>query len=236
MPPSRNASGKGCRSRRRCRSARIGWHPSSRHVLVHCIDRDIKALAALGKTGFLKIMAVTHTGITTDDFLKFVADWITITHHPCFNRLYTELVSQPMIELLSFPRQRFSRPSSSPAAAWSSCVSSPSASRHSAGAGSGLFRVVRYQLRSGDKPVGINRFIGRRPVFAFGNSDVDQEMLEWTAAGTGAFMGLCITRRRAYDRKSRVGRLEKAWDEAVRHGWTVTNMKTEWKKVFAFEP
>jgi hypothetical protein len=82
MPPSRNASGKGCRSRRRCRSTRIGWHPPSRHVLGHCIDRDIKALAALGKTGFLKIMAVTHTGITTDDFLKFVADWITIMHHP----------------------------------------------------------------------------------------------------------------------------------------------------------
>ena len=119
--------------------------------------------------------------------------------------------------------------------------------------------VVRYQLRSGDKPVlkkdgkiefvdggpgqpvGINRFIGRRPVFAFGNSDGDQVMLEWTAAGTDArFMGLVhhtdAEREWAYDRKSAVGRLDKAWDEAVRRGWTVTNMKTEWKRVFAFEP
>ena len=113
--------------------------------------------------------------------------------------------------------------------------------------------VVRYQLRSGDKPVvikdgkiefvdggpakpvDINQFIGRRPVFAFGNSDGDQLMLEWTAAGTGArFMGLVhhtdAAREWAYDRKSHVGPARKAWDEAVRHGWTVTNMKTEWKR------
>ena len=91
------------------------------------------------------------------------------------------------------------------------------------------------------KPVGINRFIGKRPVFAFGNSDGDQQMLEWTAAGTGArFMGLVhhtdAEREWAYDRKSYVGRLDKAWGEAVKRGWTVTNMKTEWKKIFPFEP
>jgi len=91
------------------------------------------------------------------------------------------------------------------------------------------------------KPVGINRFIGRRPIFAFGNSDGDQQMLEWTAAGSGArFMGLVhhtdAEREWAYDRKSYVGRLDKALDEANAKGWTVTNMKTEWKKVFAFEP
>ena len=91
------------------------------------------------------------------------------------------------------------------------------------------------------KPVGINRFIGKRPAFAFGNSDGDQQMLEWTAAGTGArFMGLVhhtdAEREWAYDRKSYVGRLDKAWGKAVKRGWTVTNMKTEWKKIFPFEP
>ena len=90
------------------------------------------------------------------------------------------------------------------------------------------------------KPVGINRFIGRRPVFAYGNSDGDQQMLEWTAAGAGArFMGIVhhddAEREWAYDRKSHVGRLDKAWDEAVKRGWALTSMKRDWKKVFAFE-
>jgi phosphoglycolate phosphatase-like HAD superfamily hydrolase len=223
------------------------------------LDRDIKALAALGETGFVKIMAVTHTGITTDDFSKIVADWIATARHPRFDRPYTDLVYQPMLELLSFLR----------ANGFKTFIVS--------GGGVEFMRVftervygippeqvvgssgvVRFQLRSNDKPVllkegkiefvddgpgkpvGINRFIGKRPVFAFGNSDGDQQMLEWTAAGSGArFMGLVhhtdAEREWAYDRKSYVGRLDKAWDEAVRRGWTVANMKTEWKRVFAFE-
>ncbi|HSF58382.1 MAG TPA: HAD family hydrolase [Candidatus Binatia bacterium] len=224
------------------------------------LDRDIKALAALGETGFLKIMAVTHTGITTDDFSKFVADWIATARHPRFDRPYTELVYQPMLELLGYLR----------ANGFKTFIVS--------GGGIEFMRVftervygippeqvvgssgvVRYQLRSGGKPVlikdgkiefvddgpgkpvGINRFIGRRPIFAFGNSDGDQQMLEWTAAGSGArFMGLVhhndAEREWAYDRQSPIGRLDKAWDEAAKRGWTVANMKTEWKKVFAFEP
>jgi phosphoglycolate phosphatase-like HAD superfamily hydrolase len=223
------------------------------------LDRDIKALAALGETGFVKIMAVTHTGITTDDFSKFVADWIATARHPRFDRPYTELVYQPMLEMLSFLR----------ANGFKTFIVS--------GGGVEFMRVftervygippeqvvgssgvVRFQLRPNDKPVlvkdgkiefvddgpgkpvGINRFIGRRPIFAFGNSDGDQQMLEWTAAGSGArFMGLVhhtdAEREWAYDRKSSVGRLDKAWDEAVKRGWTVANMKTEWKRVFAFE-
>jgi phosphoglycolate phosphatase-like HAD superfamily hydrolase len=224
------------------------------------LDRDIKALAALGETGFLKIIALTHTGMTTEDFSKFVADWIATARHPRFDRPYTELVYQPMLELLSYLR----------ANGFKTFIVS--------GGGVEFMRVftervygippeqvvgssgvVTYQLRSGGKPVlikngkiefvddgpgkpvGINRFIGRRPIFAFGNSDGDQQMLEWTAAGSGArFMGLVhhtdAEREWAYDRKSSVGRLDKAWDEAVRRGWTVANMKTEWKKIFTFEP
>ena len=123
----------------------------------------------------------------------------------------------------------------------------------------GSSAVTKYQMRTNDipvllrerkvefvddkagKPEGINRFIGRRPVFAFGNSDGDKEMLEWTAAGSGArFMGLVhhtdAVREWAYDRNSPVGRLDKAWDEAVRRGWTVVDMKRDWKKVFPFDP
>jgi hypothetical protein len=90
------------------------------------------------------------------------------------------------------------------------------------------------------KPVGIYRFIGRRPVFAFGNSDGDQQMLEYTAGGEGArFMGLVhhtdAVREYAYDRQSSVGRLDKAWDEAVKRGWTVVDMKNDWKVIFPFE-
>jgi len=224
------------------------------------LDRDIKALAALGETGFLRIMAVTHTGITAEDFTKIVADWITTARHPRFDRLYTELVYQPMLELLTFLR----------ANGFKTFIIS--------GGGIEFMRVftervygippeqvvgssgvLRYQMQPDykpvlikegkvefvddgpGKPVGINRFIGKRPVFAFGNSDGDQQMLEWTAAGTGArFMGLVhhtdAEREWAYDRKSYVGRLDKAWGEAVKRGWTVTNMKTEWKKIFPFEP
>ena len=224
------------------------------------LDRDIKALAALGETGFLRIMALTHTGITTDDFSKFVADWITTARHPRFNRLYTELIYRPMVELLSYLRANGFK---------TFIVSGGGVEFMRVFTGRlygippeqvvGSAGVVQFQMRANykpvllkqgkiefvddgpGKPVGINRFIGRRPIFAFGNSDGDQQMLEWTAAGSGArFMGLVhhtdAEREWAYDRQSAVGRLDKAWDEAVRRGWTVTNMKTEWKKIFAFEP
>ena len=90
------------------------------------------------------------------------------------------------------------------------------------------------------KPVGIYRAIGRRPIFAFGNSDGDWQMLQWTAAGDGPrFMGLVhhtdAVREYAYDRASKIGKLDKAWDDAVAKGWTVVDMKSEWNKMFAFE-
>jgi phosphoglycolate phosphatase-like HAD superfamily hydrolase len=223
-------------------------------------DNDTKALALLGETGFLKIIAATHTGMTTEEFSNIVANWITTTRHPRFNRLYTELVYQPMLELLNFVR----------ANGFKTFIVS--------GGGVEFMRVftervygippeqivgssgvVRYQFRPGSQPVllkegkiefvddgpgkpaGISRFIGRRPIFAFGNSDGDQQMLEWTAAGSGArFMGLVhhtdAEREWAYDRKSYVGRLDKALDEANAKGWTVVSMKTDWKKIFPFEP
>jgi len=224
------------------------------------LDRDIKALAALGETGFLKIIAATHAGITTDDFTKIVGDWIATARHPRFNRLYTELVYQPMLELLTFLRANnfkifiVSGGGTEFMRVFTERVYGIPPEQIVGSSG-----VVRYQFPPNGKPVlvktsqvefvddgpgkpvGINRFIGRRPIFAFGNSDGDQQMLEWTAAGSDArFMGLVhhtdAEREWAYDRKSYVGRLDKALDEANAKGWTVTNMKTEWKKVFPFDP
>ena len=224
------------------------------------LDRDIKALAALGETGFLKNMAVTHTGMTTDDFTKIVADWIATARHPRFKRPYTELVYQPMLELLGFLRANdFKTFIVSGGGVEFMRVFTERVYGIPPEQVVGSSGVVRYQFRPGSqpvllkenkiefvddgpgKPVGINRFIGRRPIFAFGNSDGDKQMLEWTAAGSGArFMGLVhhtdAEREWAYDRKSPIGTLNKALDEANARGWTVTSMKTEWKKVFAFEP
>jgi len=236
-------------------------HPDwkTKQPFMAVLDNDTKILAALGEKGFLKIIAATHAGLTAEEFNKIVAEWIATARHPRFNRVYTELVYQPMLELLRFMRANGFR---------TFVVS---------GGGVEFMRVftdriygippeqivgssgvMRYQLRPDGKPVllkesqiefvddgpgkpvGINRFIGRRPIFAFGNSDGDQQMLEWTAAGTGArFMGLVhhtdAEREWAYDRKSYVGRLDKALDEANRRGWTVTSMKTDWKRIFPFE-
>lgn len=220
---------------------------------------DRAALAALGEKGFLEIMAATHTGMTTEAFTKAVLDWLATARHPRFNRPYTDLVYQPMLELLALLRANqfktyivsgggieFMRP-------WTERVYGIPPEQVVGSSG-----VTRYELRPDGTPVlvkdpkvmfiddgpgkavGINQFIGRRPVFAFGNSDGDQQMLEWTAAGSGArFMGLVHhtdgVREYAYDRPSLVGQLDKAWNEALRRGWTIVDMKNDWKVIYPFE-
>jgi phosphoglycolate phosphatase-like HAD superfamily hydrolase len=220
---------------------------------------DRAALAALGEKGFLEIIAATHTGLTTEAFAKAVVDWMATARHPRFHRPYTDLVYQPMLELLALLRARqfktyivsgggieFMRP-------WTERVYGIPPEQVVGSSG-----VTRYRLRPDSspelvkeakimfiddgpgKPEGINQFIGRRPVFAFGNSDGDQQMLEWTAAGSGArFMGLVhhtdAVREYAYDRPSLIGQLDKAWDEALRRGWTIVDMKKDWKVIYPFE-
>jgi phosphoglycolate phosphatase-like HAD superfamily hydrolase len=224
------------------------------------LDDNRNALAALGEKGFLQIMAATHAGLTSEDFTKIVADWIATARHPRFDRPYTDLVYQPMLELLAYLRENgFKTFIVSGGGIEFMRVWTEKAYGIPPEQVVGSSAVTRFELRADGtpvllreskiefvddkqgKPVGINRFIGRRPVFAFGNSDGDQQMLEWTAGGSGArFMGLVHhtddVREWAYDRNSPVGRLDKAWDEAVRRGWTVVDMKRDWKKVFPFQP
>jgi len=223
------------------------------------LTEDGARIAALGEKELLQLIAASHAGLTTVEFGQIVLDWLATARHPRFKRPYTELVYQPMLELLAFLRanqfktfivsgggQEFMR-------TWADRAYGipPEQVVGSSGVTTYVMRPdgipvlmkeakVEFVDDGPGKAVGINRFIGRRPVFAFGNSDGDQQMLEWTAAGAGArFMWLVHhtdpDREYAYDRDSSVGRLDKAWDEAVRRGWTVVDMKQDWKVIFPFE-
>jgi hypothetical protein len=195
--------------------------------------------------------------MTTDEFAATVSDWLATARHKRFDRPYTELVYQPMLELLAYLREagfktfivsgggvEFMRVFAEKVYGIppEQVVGSTGQLEFRIGADGKpvLARLAKSDFvdDKGGKPVGIQRFIGRRPIFAFGNSDGDQQMLEWTAAGTGSrFMGLVHhtdeAREYAYDRKSHIGRLDKALDEAVAKGWTVTDMKRDWLRVFA---
>ena len=220
------------------------------------LDGDHAGLEAAGEKGILEIIAATHAGMTTDEFNKIVADWLATARHPRFNRLYTEMVYQPMLELLAYLRGNgfktfivsgggveFMR-----GFADKSYGIPPEQVVGSAG-------VTKFELRPDGRPVlikeakvlfiddgpgkpeGINHFIGHVPIFAFGNSDGDLEMLQYTAAGPGArFMGLVhhtdAEREWAYDRHSHVGRLDKALNAAKARGWTVVDMKHDWRTIF----
>jgi len=219
------------------------------------LEGDAKAIAAQGEKGIVQIITATHSGMSTTDFNKIVADWLATAKHPRFKRVYTDLVYQPMLELLAYLRandfktfivsgggQEFMRVfadetygvppeqvvGSTGATEWQMWDASPI-----------LIKMPKVDFVDDGpgKPVGINKFIGRRPILAFGNSDGDKEMLEWTAAGDGLrFMGLVhhtdATREYAYDRDSEVGKLDKALDEAVAKGWTIADMKNDWKTIF----
>jgi phosphoglycolate phosphatase-like HAD superfamily hydrolase len=216
---------------------------------------DMKGLLATGEKGFLQIIARTHAGMTTAEFEQIVRDWFKTARHPRFNRPYNQLVYQPMLELLAYLRANgfktfvvsgggveFMRVFASDAYGIppDQIVGSIGKLKYETQNGKPVMIKLPEVLFIDDKqgkPEGIQNFIGQRPVFAFGNSDGDQQMLEWTAAGSGArFMGLVhhddADREWAYDRKSRIGTLDKAWDEAVAKGWTVLSMKDDWKTIF----
>jgi phosphoglycolate phosphatase-like HAD superfamily hydrolase len=218
---------------------------------------NTKAVLASGEAGLAKILAVSHAGMTTDAFAASVAEWTRTARHPRFQRAYTDLTYVPMRELLDhlrangfktfivsgggveFMRVFAERVYGIPP---EQVVGSNGGLELKKGPDGKpvLMKLAKIELVDdhAGKPVGIQRFIGRRPLFAFGNSDGDKEMLEWTAAGDGPrFMGLVhhtdAEREYAYDRISHVGKLDKAWDEAVARKWTVVDMKKDWKQVFS---
>jgi phosphoserine phosphatase len=206
----------------------------------------------------LKLVMVSHADMTTDEFAQVVHDWLAAARHPRFNRPYTEVVYQPMLELLKYLRANgfktfivsgggveFMRTFAEevygvpPEQVIGSTIATKFEIRDGKSVLVRLPQINFIDDKAG-KPVGINKFIGRRPIFAFGNSDGDLQMLQWTAAGDGPrFMGLVhhtdAQREFAYDRESHFGRLGQALAEAKTRGWCVVDMKTDWRRVFAFE-
>ncbi len=216
---------------------------------------DLKGLAAADEKGLVELMMATHAGMTTEEFEKIVTGWLATAKHPKFKRPYTECIYQPMLELLAYLRANgfktyivsgggieFMRPFTKKA------YGIPPEQV----VGSSI--KLKYELRDdkpvlvrlpeidfiddkAGKPAGIQKFIGRRPVAAFGNSDGDYEMLRWTTASAGARLGLIVhhtdaDREYAYDRESHFGRLDKALDEAAGRKWVVVDMKRDWKLIF----
>jgi phosphoserine phosphatase len=219
---------------------------------------DMKTLAAGGEHAIAQLAMATHSGMSADAFTKIVEDWLLTARHPKTGRPYTEMVYLPMLELLAYLRENgfktfivsgggieFMRP-------WTERIYGIPPEQV---VGSTI--RTKFELRDGQpvlarlpeidfvddkagKPVGILRHIGRRPIAAFGNSDGDLQMLQWTAAGPGARLAAIVRhtdaeREWAYDRASKVGRLDKALDEAAARGWTVIDMKRDWRRVFAFD-
>lgn len=241
--------------------AMVPQHPEwrTRQPYKALLEGDKKALAASGKDGLLRIIAATHAGMTTEAFSQAVLDWAATARHPRFNRPYTELVYQPMLELLEYLRDNgfktfivsgggieFMRP-------WTErvygippeqVVGSSGVTKFVQGADgkSALMKEAKIEFVDDGpgKPSGINRFIGRRPILAFGNSDGDLQMLQYVSSGPGARLAIYIhhddaSREYAYDRKSAIGGLDKGLDEAGAKGWPVVSMKRDWKVIYPFE-
>jgi phosphoserine phosphatase len=219
------------------------------------LEGDMEALAESGKKGILELVMATHSGNTTEEFARIVEDWIGRAKHPTLNRPYTTCVYQPMLELLDFLRAHdfkifivsgggieFMRTFSEevygipPEQVIGSSIKTEFEMRDGQPV---LVRLpeINFIDDKDEKPVGINQHIGRRPILAFGNSDGDHAMLQWTAGGDGLrFMGIVHhtdgKREWAYDRDSHIGRLDKALDDARDKGWLVVDMKKDWKRVF----
>lgn len=219
------------------------------------LDGNLKALGKSGERGVMKLMAATHTNITSDEFTQVVTRWFATARHPMFHRPYDKLVYLPMLELLAYLRSNgfttyivsgggveFIRP-------WSERVYGVPPERvigsrvkldyRANGGAPVLYRLPRVELvdDKAGKPVAIHEATGRRPILAFGNSDGDYEMLEWTTSAPGPRLGLLLhhtdaERELAYDRDAEVSTLARALDDAPAHHWIVVDMKRDWSQVF----
>ncbi len=218
---------------------------------------DYEALSATGLEGANALLMATHTGMTTEEFARIVRDWFATAKHPHFQQLYTALAYQPMVELLAHLR----------AHEFKTYIVTGGGIEFVRAISESVYGIppeqvvgsnikLQFELRDGvpmlvrlpeleffddgdAKPAAIQKFIGQRPIAAFGNSDGDQQMLEWTAAGSGRSLELLVdhtdaTREYAY-RASSMGQLDKALDEADQRGWLVVDMEADWQRVFAFQ-
>jgi len=219
---------------------------------------DMGGVNAVGMKGLLELVGATHGGMTTEEFEKTVKNWLAVAKHPRFKRPYTALVYQPMLELLDYLRGN----------GFKTYIVSGGGVEFMRTFTVKVYGVppeqvvgssikTRYEVREGKpviarlpeidfiddkagKPVGIHKFIGRRPLMAFGNSDGDFEMLEWTTSSPGPRFGLIVhhddaAREWAYDRESHIGKLKRGLDEAPQRGWVIASMQRDWKRVFPFE-
>ena len=240
--------------------ALAGQHPQwkTTQPFQAVLERDWRTLGGLGEKALLELVMATHAGITTADFSAQVIQWLDDARHPTLGRRYTELVFQPMLELLEYLRANgfktfivsgggieFVRTFSErvygipPEQVVGSSIVTKFEVRDQEPVLVRLPQVNFIDDREG-KPVGINQHIGRRPIAAFGNSDGDLQMLQWVTGGEGVRLGLLLhhddaEREFAYDRQSAAGRLDRALVEAQAHGWTVASMKRDWSRVFRFE-
>ncbi|WP_455223050.1 HAD family hydrolase [Kaarinaea lacus] len=223
------------------------------------LEGDFKTLAKGGEHALLELAMATHAGTTTEEFKKIVANWLATAKHPRFKQPYTAVVFMPMLEVLGYLR----------ANGFKTFIVSGGGVEFLRVFSEKVYGVppeqvigssikTKFELRDGKpvlvrlpeinfiddkagKPVGINQHIGRRPIAAFGNSDGDFQMLQWTTAGEGARLGVLIhhtdaDREWAYDRKSSIGKLDKGLDQANKNDWLIVDMKKDWQHVYSFTP
>ncbi len=235
-------------------------HPEwkTKEPFASLLKGDVKGALASGERGLLEIMMATHANTTSEEFEKIVKDWLLVAKHPVTKKPFTEMVYQPMLELLSYLRANgfktyivsgggieFMRP-------WTEQVYGIPPEQV---IGSSI--KTKFEIKDGKpvllrlpeinfvddkegKPVAIQQHIGRRPVASFGNSDGDLQMLQWTTGSTKPSLAMIVhhtdeQREWAYDRKSSIGKLDKALDLAKENSWIVIDMKKDWKKIYAFE-
>ncbi len=218
---------------------------------------DLKNALAGGEHSILELVMATHAGMTTEEFKNIVKDWIMTARHPISKRLYSEMVYQPMIELLSYLREN----------GFKTYIVSGGGTDFMRAFAQNVYGIppeqvigstgkLKFEINNGKpeliklpsvdfiddkegKPINIQKIIGRRPIAAFGNSDGDLQMLQWTAAGTGARLCMYVhhtdsEREWSYDRTSSIGRLDKGLDEAKSKNWLVVDMKNDWKNIFPY--
>ena len=233
-------------------------HPEWQHKepFASLLKGDLKAALAGGEHAILQIMMAAHAGMTTDEFEKIVKGWLATAKHPTSGRPYTEMVYQPMLELLTYLR----------ANGFKTFIVSGGGIEFMRALAEQVYGIPpeqvigssgkqKFELRGGKavlaklpeidfvddkegKPVAIQKFIGRRPIAAFGNSDGDLQMLQWTCDASGPRFCLYVhhtdaEREWAYDRASSIGRLDKGLDQAQSKHWTIVSMKNDWKAIFA---